>query len=94
MTIIERVKECINNLECEKDSVEKVIALAYYMGLEKGTRQTSNEYKKLIQQQRERAENCRYKHMANAVIGDQNYIYCSNYDMAMTGIFGSDETEF
>lgn len=93
MTIIERVKECVKNLECEKDSIEKVIALAYYIGREEATREVSDSYKKLIQEQRKRAVECRYKHMAEKVIGDQNYIYYSDYDGAMTGLFGSDDTK-
>lgn len=93
MTIIERVKECVNNLECEKDSIEKVIALAYYIGKEEATREVSDSYKKLIREQRKRAAECRYKHMANDVIGDQNYIYFGDYDGAMTGLFGSDDTK-
>lgn len=93
MTIIEKVRQCVNALDCEKDSIEKVIALAYYIGKEEATREVSDTYKKLIQEQRERAAECRYKHMANAVIGDQNYIYFSDYDCAMTGLFGGDDTK-
>lgn len=93
MTVIERVKECVKNLECEKDSIEKVIALAYYIGKEEATREVSDAYTKLIREQRKRADKCRYKHMAHEVIGSQNYIYFGDYDMAMTGIFGSDPTE-
>lgn len=93
MTIIECVKECVNALDCEKDSIEKVIALAYYIGKEEATREVSDSYKKLIQEQRKRAAKCRYKHMANDIIGNQNYIYFSDYDSAMTGLFGSDDTK-
>ncbi|MBQ5901341.1 MAG: hypothetical protein IIW86_05725 [Clostridia bacterium] len=93
MTIIERVKECVKNLECEKDSIEKVIALAYYIGKEEATREVSDAYTNLIREQRKRADKCHYKHMAHEVIGSQNYIYFGDYDMAMTGIFGSDPTE-
>lgn len=93
MTIIERVKECVNNLECEKDTTEKLIALAYFIGKEEATREVSDAYTKLIREQRKRAAECRYKHMAEKVIGDQNYIYFSDYDGAMTGLFGSDDTK-
>ena len=91
MTVIERVKECVKNLECEKDTTEKLIALAYFIGKEEATREVSDSYKKLIQEQRKRAAECRYKHMAEKVIGDQNYIYFGDYDGAMTGLFGSDD---
>lgn len=93
MTVIERVKECVNNLECDKDSIEKIIALAYYIGKEEATREVSDAYTKLIREQRKRAAECRYKHMAEKVIGDQNYIYFGDYDGAMTGLFGSDDTK-
>lgn len=93
MTVIERVKECVKSLECEKDTTEKLIALAYYIGKEEATREVSDAYTKLIQEQRKRADKCRYKHMAEKIIGSQNYIYFGDYDMAMTGIFGSDDTK-
>ena len=93
MTVIELVKECVKNLECEKDTTEKLIALAYFIGKEEATREVSDSYKKLIQEQRKRAAECRYKHMAEKVIGDQNYIYFGDYDGAMTGLFGSDDTK-
>jgi hypothetical protein len=93
MTIIERVKQCVKSLDCETDSIEKVIALAYYIGKEEATREVSDSYKKLIQEQRKRAAECRYKHMAEKVIGDQNYIYFSDYAGDITGLFGSDDTK-
>lgn len=93
MTINERVKQCIAEMDCEKDSIEKLVALAYFIGKEEATREVSDSYKKLIQEQRKRAENCRYKHMANKIIGDQDYIYFGDYDCGMIGCFGDDETE-
>lgn len=94
MTIKERIEQCIEILDCEKDTVEKVIALAYYIGRETATREVSNDYKKLIKKQRERANNCRYKHMANEIIGNNDYIYYPDYGCEMTAMFGDDETEF
>ena len=41
---------------------------------------------------RKRADNCRYYHMAHAIIGTKNYIYHGDYDQAMTNIFGKDVT--
>lgn len=93
MTIIERVRQCVDSLDCSSDTVEKLVALAYYIGREEATREISDKYKKLIQEQRKRAENCRYKHMANNIIGTENYIYSPDYGMEMTGLFGSDDTE-
>lgn len=33
---------------------------------------------------------CRYSKMANAIIGDQDYIYSGDYRGEMTSIFGGD----
>jgi hypothetical protein len=93
MTIIERVKQCADTFDGEKDNVEKLVAVAYYMGRGSATREVSDKYKKLIKEQRERANKCRYKHMAMEIIGDRDYIYNSNYGCEMTGLFGSDETK-
>lgn len=93
MTVLQRIKAAFENFDCGKDDINKIIALAYYAGKEKATREVSDSYKQLIQEQRKRAENCRYKHMANKIIGDQNYIYFGDYDCGMTGCFGNDETE-
>ena len=85
MTVLEKVKTCVNNLECDKDCVEKLIALAYYIGKEEATRDISDKYN-------ERANACRYKHMAHFVIGDTKFIYSPDYAGDMTEAFGSDET--
>lgn len=93
MTILQRIKAALNDFDCSRDDLNKIIALAYYIGKEEATRQVSNEYVQLIKEQRTRADNCRYKNLANKIIGEQNYIYFGDYDQAMTGLFGSDETE-
>lgn len=93
MTVIERVRQCVESLDCEKDNTEKLIALAYYIGREEATRETSDKYKKLIREQRAKANACRYKHMANEIIGKADYIYCPDYSGDMTATFGSDDTE-
>lgn len=71
-------------------TVEKMIAMAYYMGRESATKEISDEYRALIAAQRERANACRYSKMANAIIGDQDYIYSGDYRGEMTSIFGGD----
>lgn len=92
MTVLEKVKTCVNNLECDKDCVEKLIALAYYIGKEEAARDISDKYNALLREQRERANACRYKHMAHYVIGDTKFIYSPDYAGDMTEAFGSDET--
>lgn len=93
MTVLERVNECKDCRELEKDSIDKLICLAYYIGREQATRELSDKYRKLLKEQRKRAKECRYHNMAAEIIGDTTYIYSPDYAMDMTAIFGSDETE-
>lgn len=94
MTIIERVKSALKTTGYDKDSLDKLIAMAYYIGRESATRKVSDDYNALIAEQKKRADECRYTHMAHKVIGDKNYIYHSDYAGDMTATFGSDETNF
>lgn len=71
-------------------TVDKMIAMAYYMGYEMATREVSDQYNTLIAAQRKRANACRYSKMANAIIGDQDYIYSPDYAGDMTNTFGND----
>ena len=45
------------------DETEKLIAMAFAMGVEKATKQISDQYTALLAGQRERAEGCRYYNM-------------------------------
>lgn len=92
-TLINRVKAACNNCDMEHDTIDKLIAFAYYMGREEATREVSDKYTALIERQRERAAACRYKHMAATVVGPERYIYSSDYAQEMTGLFGSDTTQ-
>ena len=92
MTILEKVKGGVNNLNCDVDSIEKVIALAYFIGREEATKEVSDKYTALLTEQRKRANNCRYKHMVHSIIGDTEFIYSPDYAQDMTATFGSDET--
>ena len=95
MTITDRIKAIISTQHNSDNAdtpatVEKMIAMAYYMGRESATKEISDEYRALIAAQRERANACRYSKMANAIIGDQDYIYSGDYRGEMTSIFGGD----
>ena len=48
MTIKERVMHCVENLDCEKDNIEKLVALAYFIGKEEATKNVSDAVKALI----------------------------------------------
>lgn len=91
-TVKERVEQALNNLNCDVDNVDKIIALAYHMGRESAAKEVCDMVAALIAEMRERADNCRYYHMAHAVIGKVNGIYHGDYDQAMTNIFGKDVT--
>ena len=94
MTIIERVKSAIKASDYENDSLNKLVAMAYYMGREDATRRVSDDYTALIAEQNKRADECRYSRMAHKIVGDKNYIHHTDYAGDMTATFGSDETSF
>ena len=81
-----------NGYSMEIDDPRKLIAIAYYMGRESASREVSDMYAALLREQLDRAEKCRYRHMAHAIQGDVKYIYHSDYSGTMTGMFGKDET--
>lgn len=97
MTINERISQLIySTIDMNSDtaaSIEKMIYTAYYMGREDATREVSDKYSALIQEQRKRANECRYSRMANAVIGDKNYIYCADYAQEISNTFGGDPAD-
>lgn len=94
MTILERIKVARKSNEAwkDEDTLNKLVALAYEIGRESGVKEASDDYTALIASMRERANACRYPHMANAIIGDKNYIHHSLYAGDVTECFGSDET--
>lgn len=93
MTVIERIRKAVDNLNCEEDSLDKLIALAYYIGREEATREVSDKYNVVLSKQRERADNCRYHNLAHQIIGSVRYIHTGDYSQDMKTMFGSDETE-
>ncbi len=95
VAIKDRIKGLIKTgVNMDDDSIDKLIYIAYYMGREEAAREVSDEYADLICNQRERARQCRYKHMAMRVVGDIKYIYNSDYASDITEMFGDDLTGF
>ncbi len=95
MKIKDRVKKAPEaEAGWEKDSIDKLIAIAYYMGRESATREVSDAYRKRLKDQKERADKCGYHEMARKVLGDTNYIYFPDYAGDISDMFGDDETEF
>lgn len=96
MKIKDRVRQAVETAQMDEvltKDIDKLIALAYYIGRESATIEVSDKYNKLIAQQNERADKCRYYKMAKSIIGDKEYIYNSDYRGDMTSMFGDDETE-
>lgn len=96
MTCKQLVESIVNapnqdGYDMDKDNAAKLIAIAYYIGRESATREVSDQYKKLIAGQRERANQSRYYNLAKTIIGD-DYIYFSDYAGDMTETFGIDST--
>ena len=97
MTVLERVHSIINSeIDMEADgpaSIEKMIYLAYYIGREEADRECSDKYNAHIAAQKKRASECRYKHMAAAIVGPEDYIYTPDYAQDMTALLGSDRAD-
>ena len=93
MTIIDRIQAALHKVDYERDDIEKLIALAYYIGREEATHRVADAYTAHIAKQHERALASRYYRMAYEIVGPEEYIYMSDYSGIMTETFGDDETE-
>lgn len=93
MTVLEKVRACADNFDCEKDNAEKLIALAYFIGREEAAKEISDKCNTLLREQRDRADKCRYRNLAHKVIGNIKHIYSPDYAQSMTEMFGSDITD-
>lgn len=96
MTALEKVKSIVfeKQPDLEKDTIEKLIYLAYYIGRESAAKEVSDMYAAHMKAQTERAKQCRYHNMVAKILDNGNdYIYCSDYAGDMTATFGSDSTD-
>ena len=82
-----------SDVSMESDSIEKVICMAYYIGLEKGAKQAAKEYKAVLSRQMLRVNACRYHKMALKIQGNVLSVYDPNHSGLMTNTFGEDKTE-
>lgn len=93
-TVRTRIKEAVDNCkDMEGDNLDKLLAVAYYMGREEATREVSDKYNAHLAAQHERAEACRYYKMAAAIVGPEKFLYCPDYAGEMSATFGNDATE-
>lgn len=75
-----------------KEGLQKVIAIAYWMGEERATKRVSDDYINLIKAQQERAMQCRYYKLASKIIGDVDYIYYPEYRQDITNGIANDKS--
>ena len=80
----------------EGDTIRRLIAFAYFYGLETGTKNTSDQYKARIRSLRKQVQNSRYHHYFNSIIeetiGDRDYLVLQNYTGRITKELGDVET--
>jgi hypothetical protein len=91
MTIKDRIDVAIRSADYDIDNIDKIISLAYYLGLEQGVRRVCTEHNSRAIAARQRAATSRYHLMAQAILGDLSAtIYDSSYARDMTNTFADD----
>lgn len=95
MKIKERIEKALSNLGNfgNEDSIDKLIAVAYYMGREQASKEICDKVSDIFAEQKDRAEKSRYHNMAMNIQGNIDAIYSSDYAQDMTKAFGGDETK-
>ncbi len=93
-TLEERTREAIANHDFSngQESIDALIAYAYYLGKCEATKEVSDKYADLLAEQHKKADECRYHRMANEIVGDKDYIYTGDYDQWVKE-FSNDTTE-
>ena len=99
MKAIDKIKELAHNNGPEPTSMEKLVVLAYYAGLEISAKSICDEHNTRIEAMREAANKSRYHHFANSIIdagqGNGQDIICNpNYSQDVLMTFGGDEVDF
>lgn len=92
MTRLERLKAALKTRDYEADTVDALLAFAYYAGREEATKESHDKYTALIEGQNKRAATCRYHHMVRYIIGEQKYIYSPDYAGDKLETYGDIET--
>lgn len=91
MTYRERIDLAILGHSMDRDDIDKLIALAYWMGCEDATRKICDAAAEVFAEQQARAKECRYHDMAMSVQGNISRIYSPDYAGDMGRTFGDDE---
>jgi DNA-directed RNA polymerase delta subunit len=91
-TVEQVVNEIVNNCDMGIDDIRKIIATAYYMGREAAAREICDDAHKIFEDQKSRAEECRYYNLAKQIQGGVSIIYSPDYAGDVTNTFGKDRT--
>lgn len=92
MTIKQRIRKCLKSWDGETDTIEKIVAVAYYMGREDAAREICNKAENIFREQMKRAMQCRYRNTAIKVQGNVRIIYSPDYSCTVGDTFGEDDT--
>lgn len=96
MKIIDRVQRLLSGdhkIDMSTDNLDKLIYMAYWIGREQATRDTSDVYSAHLAEQTKRAKACRYHKMATEILQNgKGYICLPDYSRDLTETFGNDET--
>lgn len=94
-TTHERVKQALANYDFDDETgngVDELIAYAYFLGKCEKSKELCDKIRALLEEQHNRANECRYHKMANDIIGKQTFIYDGDYDQWIN-MFAHDKTE-
>lgn len=81
------------DVDMDRDSLQKLVSIAYFLGRERATREVSDKYNEHIAEQKRRAKECRYSHMAAEIVGDEDYIHTPDYAQSYSALFAGDEID-
>lgn len=95
MTTYERVNKALESYDFDDENgngVNELIAYAYFLGKCNKSKELCDKIRALLEEQHNRANECRYHKMANDIIGKQTFIYDGDYDQWIN-MFAHDKTE-
>lgn len=86
MKASDRIRQALNKkIDLETGDLDTLLYLAWWMGYEAATKDVSDRYSQILRDQHARAARCRYRNMAESVIGFKgSYIYLWDYSQPVT----------
>lgn len=95
MTMLEKVKEAVNNHSFDGENggdLNALVAFAYYLGRHAAAQEVCDTAREIFSAQIKRAVNNRYKHVCMAVQGGITQIYSADYSFDYD-CFANDEVK-